>query len=729
MSYLPFAWIGIAVFATAISAPLLAPGMVGTLSLAFGGLAFVTLAAGILCGHMRDRERRRKARLILFHSSLLLLSTGLLLTLYFYKYARAAPALGLDQLAAEVLMEPVDYPAQRYGKLYYPVRILEINGRAVEPFQVRLSCSEALDCEPMDRVRCTIQFYSFTSGGLFSPSVSQLAEGSVLGAYPIGYGDHSYLRCTGSMPAGRVLPALRRYCARLLDRCLPREEAGLLQAALLGQRWRLPESIQTDLRLTGCSHMLSVSGLHMTMVGTFLRLFLDLTPLPRRLGAVTAVLILAAYLTLTGFPVSALRSFIMFTVCSLGQVSRQIPETLNSLGFAVTIICLCDPFSGGSAGFVLSVLATAGIAMLSRPLGDRLCPRHGGAVMRWAAGTVSASISATLFTLPVQIALFRGLPLLTLLSNLLLLPLFSAALYSALPLLVISILSPYSPLIQPFVLLCGLLCRLMLKLSRLLAGIPGIYLSLTDPAAGLSLLFLLLAMALGLTKRFRFRPSILALLLALAICIPVYEAEQRQGTVTLAVSGGGESSCVVVMQDRSAAVLSMGTFNSGLARQIITQENVYHLESVLVTGGDYSSRSMCRDLLENYSPNTLWLNGPAGKDLRYPGAALRELPQDGIYQALPSVRVQSAGDTLRIWANGKKLVLSEDSSLSESCSILMTGAAMPRVGTGITLFMCSEGTSPEEAAYSIYSDFALVTDQAVTYVDIFPDGTVSLRAF
>ena len=84
MSYLPFAWIGAAVFAAAISAPLLAPGMAGTLSLALGGFAFGALMAGILCGHIGDRGRRRAARFILFLSSLMLASQGLFLALYFY---------------------------------------------------------------------------------------------------------------------------------------------------------------------------------------------------------------------------------------------------------------------------------------------------------------------------------------------------------------------------------------------------------------------------------------------------------------------------------------------------------------------------------------------------------------------------------------------------------------------------------------------------------------------
>ncbi len=728
MSYLPFSWIGMSVFAAAAAAPLLAPGTVGTLSLALGGLALCAFACGALCGLVEDRDRRRDIRFALFHCALLLLAAGLAFGLYADRYAaRVSPALELGQLQAQARFEPLDYPSQRYGKFYYPVRILEVDGEPVEPFQVRLSCTEALDCEPMDQVLCRLQFYTFASGGLFSPSSSRLAEGSVLGAFPVGYGAFTYARLPDSEAPGRILPALRHYSARALDRCLPGDEAGLLQAALLGRRSELSESIQTDFRLTGCSHMLAVSGLHMTMVGTFLNLLLGLTPLSRRLRPVVSVLILACYLTLTGFPVSALRSFIMFAICSLGEALRQMPDAFNSLGAAVTLICLFDPFAGGSLGFVLSVLATAGMALLARPLEEKLCPGPKGPILRWAAGTICASTAATLFTLPVQIAVFKGLPLLTLISNLLLLPLFSAALYAALPLLILAMLSPSGALIQPFVLLCGLLCRALLKLSRLLAGIPGIYLSLTSPAATLSLMLLLTALALSLTKRFKPRPALAALLLTLAVFVPVLESGAKEGTVTLAVSGSGESSCVVLMQDRSAAVLSMGTFNSGLARQIITQENIHSLDSILVTGGDYSSKSMARDLLANCRPDTVLLSGPAGKDLRYPGVTLSELPENGMYQALPGIPVQSGGQTLRVWANGKKLILSEDSSLNETCDLLITGSSLPQAETALTLFMCDEGASPDEAAQSLYSDFVLVTDQEVTFVEISPGGEVKIR--
>lgn len=734
MSYLPFAWIGTIVFVSASTATVLDPHVTKGLALVCGGLAFCVFMPGLLLGRSACRRKRRDRRVVLFHGASLLLAAGIMFALYSNRYfTLVEPVLQLDQTAAAARMEILDYPTPRYGKFYYPVRILELDGQTVTPFQVRLSCLEALECEPCDQVVCQVKFYAFTSDGIYSTYSSQLAEGNILGAYPMGYNAYEYVPNPDPLPVGCLLPMLRRYASRGLDRCLSGDEAALLKTVLLAQGSRLPEQVYTDFRQIGCSHMLAVSGLHMTLAGAFLNLFLARLPVRRSLRSVLGLLLLFFYLLLTGFPVSAVRSYVMFAFCSLAAATYQAGETLNSLGAAVVLICFSGPFTGGSVGFALSVLATAGIALLGRQLEDMLCSRSPspGPVLRYISGVLATSMSATLFTLPVQVAVFQGLPLLTLVSNLLLLPIFAAMLYSALPLLLLSLLDPAGALIQPFTLFCGLLAQLLLKLCHWMASLPGVYLSLTDPVLLVSLVLLLLAVLLCFSGRSRLRLVLMALSLTAAVFIPVFNYEARMGTVTLAVSGDSESACVVLMEDRRAAVLSMGTFNSGLARQMIAQGNVSALESVLITGRDYRTETMARDLLSNCRPEKLWVYGKAysGKDLRYPGVDLETVPDDGMYQALPGLVVQVADDCakLRIWVNGKKLVLALGDCSGESCDLLVTSRPLPEMETELTLFMCDEGLPPEDAAIGIYSAFTLVTDQCVTYVDITADGEVSVR--
>lgn len=736
ISYLPFAWIGMVVFIAASAVTVLNPHMTRMFALACGGLAFCALILWVLLRRYRNSERRRDWRIFLFHGASLLLAAGGLFALYANKYfTTVEPVQQLAKTTATVRMEPLDYPTQRYGKFYYPMKILELDGEPVTPFQVRFTCSEALECEPCDWIVCQVEFYSFTAGEMYSTFSSQLAEGNLLGAYPIGYNDYQVEPNPDSLPLGRLLPLLRRHMSRGLDRCLSPDEAALLKTVLLGRGSELSNQVYTDFRQIGCSHMLAVSGLHMTLVGAFLNLLLSRLAVRRGLRSLLSVLLLFCYLLLTGFPVSAVRSYVMFVLCTLASSTHQPGDTLNSLGVAVVVLCFSDPFAGGNVGFALSVLATAGIALLGRQLQDIICPPRPKAsgiypILRRMAGTLSTSLSATLFTLPVQVAVFHGIPLLTLASNLLLLPLFVSMLDSALPLLLLSQLAPTGLVIQPFVLICGLQARLLLRLSHWMASLPGVYLSLTDPLLLAALVLFLLGISLCFSRRSKPRTVLASLLLGLAVFMPILHSEVQWDTVTLAVSGDSESACVVAMRNGRASVLSMGTFNSGLARQILVQGNISRLETVLVAGQSYRTKAMTQDLLANYQPEQLWLYGQTygGKDLSYPGVTLETVPENGLYQALPGVVVQIVDDgaKLRIWTNGKKLVLAQGDCTSETCDLLITNASQPQIDTARTLFLCDEGMSPEDAALGLYSDFSIATDQSVTYVDISPSGEIHM---
>lgn len=732
MPYLPFAWIGAVVFVAATCATVLDPHLTGILSMVCGGLAFFIFMLGLLFGRSRDRRKRRNRRFFLYHAALVVGAACIMFALYANQYfTTVAPVRYLDQVTASVRLEPLDYPTQRYDNFYYPVRILELDGQPVVPFQVRLSCSEALECEPCDQVICQVNFYAFSSDGIYSTYSSQLAEGNLLGAYPIGYNAYEYVPNPDPLPAGRLLPMLRRYASRSLDRCISGDESALLQTVLLSQRSQLSDLIYTDFRQIGCSHMLAVSGLHMTLVGAFLSLLLARLPLPRNLRSLFSVLLLFLYLLLTGFPVSAVRSYIMFVFCTLASSTHQIRDSLNSLGAAVVLICFTGPFTAGSVGFALSVSATAGIALLASRLEKTLLSIFTGPIGKYVSGTLATSISATLATLPVQVAIFKGFPLLTLISNLLLLPIFVAMLYSALPLLLLALLNPSGALIQPFVLFCGMLARILLKLCHWMASFPNAYISLSSPIALVSIAFLLMAVVFFFSMRSKPRFIFITASLAMAVYLPLLYNEFRADYATVAVSGDSESACVVVMQAGQAAVLSMGTFNSELARQIISQENIPTINTILINGSqNYQSKTMTRDLMSNYRPKTLWICGNTyvGKDLRYPGVTLITMPDDALFQALPGLIVQVTDDgaKLCIWANNRKLVLALDECSEEVCDVLITNRSLPQVQTSFTLFMCDGGTTPSESDQKIYSDFSIVTDQRVTYLDIPPSGSMEL---
>lgn len=722
---------GAAVFLAAVAAPVLGPRIAAVLAAACGGLAFCALVGTAF------RKLRRAVRCLPLVAAVMV-SLSVVLGLYtFYWHRDAVPAQAFDGLDAQVEMEILDYPEQRYGRCYYRARVLEVDGNVQEtPFIIRLSCAEPLYCQPCDRVSCQVSFYSFREEGLYSARHRQLAAGNALGAYLKSY-NVEYFSNPDPMPVGRLLPDARQMVSSRLARCLPGDEAGLLQTLLLGDSENF--TAYSDFRQIGCAHMLAVSGLHMTLVAAFVTLALARVPGGRLLKNFLCVALLFAYLALTGFPTSAVRSYVMFFLFLLGKSIGAKPDSLNSLGLAVLVICLFNPFSGGDVGFSLSVLSTAGIILLHGPLRRAFtAPIHAypilALLLRPLISSLSVTLSAMVFTLPVQIAVFGGLPLISPLANLLILPLFTALLYCALPLLLISIYSPAAALAQPFILACGLLARSVLWLAKSLASLPGIFLSFGQPewaiAGGLGILGALILLAAKTEGIGKCRQVVVTVLFVLAVCTPVLWGIKTQGTVTVAVCGDDESACVLIMKDGDGAVLSMGGFDSGKAGQILLEKNVLNLESVLISGVDYRAKKMTRDLLAQHSPKHLYLLEGAyvGKDLKTPGTAVEYVPLKGSYQALPGIGVEISedGGRLSFSANGTQVIVDLGSEDPGSCDLLITGGASPALRGGLVLLLCAEGTSPEEAARVARSDFVMASSQEVTYAEIDRDGGIKI---
>ena len=116
----------------------------------------------------------------------------------------------------------------------------------------------------------------------------------------------------------------------------------------------------TNFRQLGVSHILVVSGMHITVLAGFLQLLLKRLPVRKAVGNALTALVILLFLALSGFQPSASRGAAMFLVLLLADSAGRRSDGLNSLGLAVLAVCLFNPFAGGDLGFALSVTATSG---------------------------------------------------------------------------------------------------------------------------------------------------------------------------------------------------------------------------------------------------------------------------------------------------------------------------------------------------------------------------------
>ena len=204
---------------------------------------------------------------------------------------------------------------------------------------------------------------------------------------------------------------------------LGRTESAILSAVCFGERTYLDAEAVETFRVSGLSHLLVVSGLHVSMVALALR------RLFRRFGRHAASLLslggLWWFAWLVGFSPSVLRAATMFSVWLMGRWLFCRADGLNTLGFAAMVVLALEPYALWSGGFQLSFAATFGVLLLA----PRLVPHFEKeydlpwwqsawqTTCRTVVSGAAVCLSALLFTLPIAVYHYGGFSLATVISN------------------------------------------------------------------------------------------------------------------------------------------------------------------------------------------------------------------------------------------------------------------------------------------------------------------------
>ncbi len=155
--------------------------------------------------------------------------------------------------------------------------------------------------------------------------------------------------------------------SNIFYRYLDEDTSNMCSAILLGNKNELSNTVTRDFTRAGASHILALSGMHMTIImGIFLFIFKKLRIDPKIIAVVLSILALG-YLFITGLQISAARSVIMLLIVYLSILSERTQDSLTSLGFAGMLLMLIFPGSVVDAGYWMSFAATLGILVYSAP--------------------------------------------------------------------------------------------------------------------------------------------------------------------------------------------------------------------------------------------------------------------------------------------------------------------------------------------------------------------------
>ncbi len=172
-----------------------------------------------------------------------------------------------------------------------------------------------------------------------------------------------------------------------LARVFPEKEASVMQTLLLGEKEELDAEVKALYQRNGIAHILSISGLHITLLGMGCYRLLKRLGAPVRVAAAGGAIVLLLYGVMVGMSVSASRAIGMYLLQMLGVFVGRTYDMLTGLGVLAVVLVLQQPERLGDVSFLMSFGAVLGICVLTPVLaGDG---RDGNAGAETASGAVS----------------------------------------------------------------------------------------------------------------------------------------------------------------------------------------------------------------------------------------------------------------------------------------------------------------------------------------------------
>lgn len=246
---------------------------------------------------------------------------------------------------------------------------------------------------------------------------------------------------------------LRKGFKNILSEHLSKNESGIMRAVLLGDRSGIPKSVRTLFVQTGTAHILAISGLHIGIVAALFLVFMKLMPVGRKGQFGGVIILLLSYAFLTGGRPSVIRATIMMAVFLTSFIIEKEPDILNTLGLAALIILLMNPLNLFDVGFQLSFVCVFSIITLNLKRKKKKSLRLFDKRIQHRAGMVNPVYYYILQSLRISLAIWIGVAGLvvyyfgiitpiTILANLLVVPLISVIVTLGFSLLLVAAFLP-----------------------------------------------------------------------------------------------------------------------------------------------------------------------------------------------------------------------------------------------------------------------------------------------
>lgn len=208
------------------------------------------------------------------------------------------------------------------------------------------------------------------------------------------------------------------------------EERAVVAAMTLGDKSGLTGELKETYSVTGASHVLALSGLHLGIIYFILTLLFSRRRV-HAMGQAAVVVTIWGYVFMVGLPASAVRAATMFSLCSLVSMLNRDRMSLNTISFAAVVMLAANPLYLWDVGFQMSFMAVIGILVFYNPFYRCLSGRRvwGVCMFRRLWALTSVSVAAQLGVAPLIAYYFGRFSCYFILTNIIAVPLTTLIIY------------------------------------------------------------------------------------------------------------------------------------------------------------------------------------------------------------------------------------------------------------------------------------------------------------
>ncbi len=303
----------------------------------------------------------------------------------------------------------------------YEGRVLHLSARVVsaQKNEYILKVNKAFDGENEVKIRGRISAVIYEKN---APARDEFIEGDFLIRLPeskitslgANYSDRVYLGAyqhgdivvsdTGYVSPFDIVYHVQHYISTVCQK-IGGEEGEFLLSLLTGKRDGLSENTTENFRVLGLSHIMAVSGLHLSVVMGMVLALLRKIKLQRIPKQIVCILFTLLVCIAAGFSPSVCRAGIMGLTIYTGLIFGRQSESLNSLGLAFVICLTAAPYMIFDAGFILSSAATLGIIFFC-PVLNRYIMKVKSSFIRYILEMAAVCVCASVFVLPASVLYF-----------------------------------------------------------------------------------------------------------------------------------------------------------------------------------------------------------------------------------------------------------------------------------------------------------------------------------